>query len=78
MTRFLLAFSSALFLGSIGAFFLFVPPALIAAVSVATVALLMLGFMLMFWFSIRVELQPTLPSETCASPVDQLESVGRL
>jgi hypothetical protein len=68
MTRFLLAFAGALFLGSIAAFFLFVPPALIAAVSVATVALLMLGFILTFWFSIRVELQPTPPSETCPPP----------
>jgi hypothetical protein len=72
MTRFLLAFAGALFLGSIAAFLLFVPPVLIAAVSVATVALLMLGFILTFWFSIRVELQPTLPSETCPRPVDQL------
>ena len=72
MTRFLLAFAGALFLGSIAAFLLFVPPALIAAVSVATVALLMLGFILTFWFSIRVELQPALPSETRPLPVDQV------
>ena len=49
MTRFLLIFSGALFAGSIGAFFLFVPPLLIA-----TVALLLMGFMLTFVLGLQV------------------------
>jgi len=49
MTRFLLTFSGALFAGGIGAFFLFVPPLLIA-----TVALLLMGFMLTFVLGLQV------------------------
>ena len=59
MTRFLLAFSVTVFLGSVGGFFLFVPPLLIA-----TVALLLMGFMLMFVLGIQVGTQSMLPSET--------------
>jgi hypothetical protein len=51
MTRPFLASCGALFLGSLGAFFLFVPPLLIA-----TVALLS-GLLLMFCLGIQVELQ---------------------
>jgi hypothetical protein len=76
MTRFLLAFSGALFVGSTGAFFLFVPPALIAAVSITTVALFLVGFTLLFCLSIQVKIQPTLPAETCKTdhilPLDRL------
>jgi len=59
MTRFLLAFSGALFLGSIGAFFLFVPPLLIA-----TVALLSMGFMLMFALGVQVGTRSRLPTDS--------------
>lgn len=78
MTRFLLAFSGALLVGGTGAFFLFVPPALIAAVSVATVALLLAGFMLMFCFSLRVDLHPTLPSKTFPVSGDRIRSRDRI
>ncbi len=43
MYRFMLAVSGALFLGSAGAFFLFVP-----LLSIATVVVLLVGLMLMF------------------------------
>jgi hypothetical protein len=49
MTRFLVTFSGALFVGSIGAFFLFVPPLLIA-----TVALLLMGFTLTFMLGLQI------------------------
>ena len=49
MTLFVLIFAGVLVVGSIAAFFLFVPPLLIA-----TVALLLLGFMLMFWLGVQV------------------------
>jgi len=47
--RILLVCSGALFLGSIGAFFLFVP-----LFSVATVVLMLLGLTLMFWLGVQV------------------------
>ena len=49
MTRFLLVFSGVMLAGSIGAFFLFVPP-----LWIATVAALLLGFTLMFWLGVQV------------------------
>ena len=49
MTRFVIIFAAVLFVGSIGAFFLFVPP-----LWIATVALLLTGFMLMFWLGVQV------------------------
>jgi len=49
MIRFILIFSSALLGGSVGAFFLFVPP-----LWIATVALLLLGFTLTFWLGVQV------------------------
>ena len=49
MTRFILIFSGALFLASIAAFFLFVPPLLIAST-----ALVLMGFMLMFVLGVQV------------------------
>lgn len=49
MLRFVLAFCGVMLLGSIGAFFLFVPPVLIAAVSMATIAVFLLAFLAMFW-----------------------------
>jgi hypothetical protein len=67
MTRFILAFSGALTLGSTGAFFLFVPPLLIA-----TVTLLLMGFMLMFVLGLQVGTQAMLPSDGVTStPVSQ-------
>ena len=58
MTRLLLGFSVTVFLGSVGAFFVFVPPLLIG-----TVALLLMGFMLMFVLGVQVGTQSMLPSE---------------
>ena len=49
MTRFILIFSGALFLASIAAFFLFVSPLLIAST-----ALVLMGFMLMFVLGVQV------------------------
>ncbi|MCU1336342.1 MAG: hypothetical protein JWO19_1923 [Bryobacterales bacterium] len=49
MLRFFLAFSGTLLIGSIAAFFLFVPPLLIASVT-----LLLMGSMLMFWLGVQV------------------------
>jgi hypothetical protein len=49
MTRFFLILSGALFVGSIAAFFLFIPPLLIA-----TVALLLMGFTLTFVLGLQV------------------------
>jgi hypothetical protein len=59
MTRFLLAFSGALFVCSIGAFFLFVPPLVIS-----TVALVLMGFALMFVLGVQVGTRSTLPVES--------------
>jgi hypothetical protein len=64
MTRFVLGFSGALSLGGIGAFFLFVPPVLIAAGMLATVALLLMGIKLMPWLGVKIELQPVLPADS--------------
>jgi hypothetical protein len=61
--RLLLAFSGAVFCGSISAFFLFVPPLLIVAALIATVLLLMTGFVLLFRFGIQADLQPA-PSDS--------------
>ena len=73
MTRFLLAFPAALFLGSTGAFFLFVPPLLIAAVTV-----LLMGFMLMFVLGLQVGTHAMFPSDgVTATPNDHLSSPGR-
>ncbi len=73
MTRFLLTFSGALMLGGTGAFFLFVPPLLIA-----TVTALLMGFMLMFVLGLQVGTQSMLPVEGVAStPADHLSSLDR-
>jgi len=61
MTRFLLGFSGVLSLGSIAAFFLFVPPVLIAAGLLVTIALLPMVFMLRL--GVRIEIQPVLPPD---------------
>jgi hypothetical protein len=61
MTRLVLAFFGVSFLGSFGAFFLFVPLLWIATVWIATVALLLMGLLLMFCLGVQVELQPVLP-----------------
>ncbi len=63
MTRLVLAFFGVSFLSSFGAFFLFVPPLLIATVWIATVALLLMGLILMFCLGVQVELQPVLPPD---------------
>jgi len=57
MTRFLLAFSGVLLVASLGAFFLFVSPLLIA-----TVALLLMGFLLMFVLGVQVGTQSMQPA----------------
>jgi hypothetical protein len=51
--RVLLASFGALFLGSIGAFFLFVP-----VLSIATVVLILMGFTLMFALGVQVGTRP--------------------
>ncbi|MBZ5677279.1 MAG: hypothetical protein LAP61_23790 [Acidobacteriia bacterium] len=50
MLRLLLVFSVVLLCGSIGAFFLFVPPLVIAVALVAAVALLLTGYALLYCF----------------------------
>jgi len=73
MTRFLLAFCGALMLGSIGAFFLFVTP-----LWIATVTLLLMGFMLTFMLGLQVGAQSMLPVDGVASPTgDDLSSPDR-
>jgi len=62
MIRLLLAFSGVLFCGSIGAFFLFVPPLLIATACIALVALPLAVLVLLDCYGIHVELQPAPPS----------------
>jgi hypothetical protein len=57
MTRLLLAFFALLFVGSLVAFLLFVPPLLIMTVLIATIALLLTGMMLLYCFGANVELQ---------------------
>ena len=57
MTRFVLASSGVLFLGSIGAFFLFVP-----MVSIASVVWILTGLMLMFGLGFQAGIQQMLPS----------------
>ena len=64
MTRAFFAFSSALSLGSIGAFFLFVPPLIIA-----TVAVLLMGFVLMFWLGVQVGIRSMLHVDNVLSLV---------
>jgi hypothetical protein len=63
MIRVVLALFGSLFFGGVGAFFLFVPPLLIAAVWIALVALLMAGFLLLDCFGFHAELQPVPPSD---------------
>jgi hypothetical protein len=73
MTRFLLAFCGALMLGSIGAFFLFVPP-----LWIATVTSLLMGFMLTFVLGLQVGAQSMLPADGIAAPTrDDLSSPDR-
>ena len=63
MIRILLTFSAVLFCGSIGAFFLFVPPLLIATVSIALVALPLAILVLLDCYDIHVELRQSPPSD---------------
>jgi hypothetical protein len=73
MTRFLLAFSGTLTLGGTGAFFLFVPPLLIA-----TVTFVLMGFMLMFVLGLQVGTQSMLPVEGATTlKSDQASSLER-
>jgi len=60
MTRLILVFAGLLFCGSIGAFFLFVPPLLIAGAWFATVLLLWAAFVLLIR-SGTPDLQPAPP-----------------
>lgn len=50
MLRLVLIFSVVLFFGSIGAFFLFVPPLVIALALLVAVALLLTGYTLLYCF----------------------------
>jgi hypothetical protein len=59
MIRSLLALAGLLFLGSAGAFFMFAP-----VLSIATVASLLMGLMLMFWLGVEVGTQPAYPRES--------------
>jgi hypothetical protein len=59
LIRFILTSSGVLFLGSSGAFFLLAP-----MLSIATVALLLMGLMLMFWIGVQVGAQGMVPSES--------------
>jgi hypothetical protein len=59
MIRILLASSGLLFLVSLGAFFLFVP-----LLSLATVACMLVGLMLMFGLGVQVGTRKMLPSES--------------
>jgi len=61
VVRLLLAFFTVLFLGGIGAFFLFVPPLLIAIVSIAVVVLFVTACTLLSYFGLGVNLQPVSP-----------------
>ncbi len=61
MMRYFLAFSGLLCFAAIGAFFLFVPPLLIAMALVGTVALLLTGCILLYWFGVQPELEPAPP-----------------
>jgi hypothetical protein len=63
MIRLLLAFVGVLFLGSLGAFFLFVP-----VLSIMTVTSMLAGLLLMFWLGVQVGAQPTLPSDAGRKP----------
>ena len=58
-----LALFGVLFCGGLSAFFLFVPPLLIATALVATTFLLLTGFVLMYSFGFQAELQPAPPSD---------------
>lgn len=63
MQRLLLASSGALFLGSVGAFFLFVP-----LLSIATVVLMLVGLFLMFGFGFQLGArEPRLPQAASSS-----------
>jgi hypothetical protein len=59
MQRILLASSGALFLGSTGAFFLYVP-----LLSIMTAAWMLVGLMLMFGLGVQVGTRVMLPSES--------------
>jgi hypothetical protein len=64
MQRFFLAFCGALFVGSAGAFLLFVP-----LLSIATVVLIMVGLMLMFGLGFQAGAKRMSPSERIEKPV---------
>jgi len=67
MTRFVLIFSGAVFLGGIGAFFAFIPPLLIASV-----AFLLMAFLFIFVLGIQVGTESTLPAgSVTAKPLSQ-------
>jgi len=64
MRRFLLTSSGALFLGSTGAFFLFVP-----LMSIVTVALMLGGLMLMFGLGFQAGAHEVVPAENVGTGV---------
>jgi hypothetical protein len=68
--RFLLVSSGVLFLGSIGAFFL-----LASLLSIATVAFLLLGLVLMFWIGVHVGARPIRSPEDAESHARLLETI---
>lgn len=65
MIRVLLASSGALFLGSIGAFFLMVP-----ILSIATVVWMLTGLMLMFGLGVQVGTRGMPPSESISKQTE--------
>jgi hypothetical protein len=73
MTRFLLIFIGVLLVGSIGAFFLFVPPLLIA-----TVALVLMGFALMFCLGVQVGARSLQSPGASGSPVSAQAEITSL
>jgi len=73
MQRLLLVFSGALFLGSTGAFFLFV-----SLLSIMTVASIILGLMLMFGIGFQVGTQGKSPSKSFRIARDLTQSFDRI
>jgi len=70
MLRLILVSSGALFLGSAGAFLLFVPP-----VSIATVVLMLLGLLLMFGLGFQTGAQGMVSFISAPSGLPQVQSI---
>ena len=69
MIRLILAIPCLLLFAGIGAFFLFVPPLLIAIAWAATVVLALTGYTLLYCFSVQSELQLA-PTATSPDPTE--------